>query len=486
MHMKTLSTQDRTFFSLVQHAIFTNPFSKDWLQATAALSPSLSTITDTRQRLQILETVVAERIQDLEMKGIRSCKSLFGEERILYVHGVQFLLFHRFTPYLDHHIQQQLKNGVEPVVFENAREILQALVQFGLTEDEASHSLALFFQMRRAFYFITQIVGSCKSMQTMHRDLWRLIFTDDIALYERRLWNRMEDFSTLLLGETGTGKGVAAKAIGCSGFIPYERSKSKFRISFGDGFIPYNLSQISPQLLESELFGHQKGAFTGAIAKHIGVFGRCSPHGAIFLDEIGEISPQIQIKLLQILQERTFTPVGSQRAQRFSGRVIAATNQDIGILRKKELFRDDFYYRLCTETIRIPSLKKRIAEDEAELGLLVDIVLTRILGRSDASLASKITYIIQELSPPSYHWPGNVRELEQCVRRVLLKGSCDFEVVKDADFLFDMHIPAADLLQRYCSSLYATYNTYEAVARITHLDRRTVKRYIESADRSSS
>ena len=165
---------------------------------------------------------------------------------------------------------------------------------------------------------------------------------------------------------------------------------------------------------------------------------------------------------------------------RFSGRVIAATNQNIDEMRKKKLFRDDFYYRLCTETIRIPTLARRFSEESSELGLLVNVVLEKILGIHDKDLAGKITATIKNLVPDEYTWPGNVRELEQCVRRALLKGSCEFEI-KTTRHILDatMHIPANELLKEYCTTLYEKFNTYEAVARITHLDRRTVKRYID-------
>ncbi len=479
--MKTLTGQNRSFLRLVQKAIFTNPFSGEWLQATAALLPAAEGEMATEQtRLELLEGNVADHFQSLHGRGITGCRDLAGEDKRLYTYGLQFLLFHRFTSLLDEHIQEQLAAGDSPIAFIKAETILSTLIQFGLDQKSACHTLALFFQMRRAFYFIDRIVGSSRCMEDLRRDLWRLIFTDDISLYERYLWDRMEDFSTLILGETGTGKGVAARAIGSSGFIPYDHKSHKFSTSFSAGFISCNLSQISPQLLESELFGHNKGSFTGAVASHVGVFGRCSAHGSIFLDEIGETSTQIQVKLLQILQERIFVPVGSQDALRFSGRVIAATNRDLGKMRRKKLFRDDFYYRLCTESIRIPRLARRLGEDPAELGLLTGVVLQKILGIENRELARKISSTIKRLSPPEYQWPGNVRELEQCVRRVLLKGSCDFvSEEKESGLDPSMQISAAHLLRDYCRNLYNRYGTYEAVARITHLDRRTVKRYLD-------
>jgi len=477
---KTLSEKDCTFLKLVQKAIFTNPFSEEWLKASSAISPESKHIKDNKKRLKTLEETVAKHFNGLQKKGINTCKELSPKDKTLYKYGVQFLLFHQFTPLLDRHIQKQINKGSSLAVFDKADTIITSLTRYGFTAKEACHTLALFFQMRRSFYFIAQIIGKSISMQQLRRDLWRLIFTDDISLYEKHLWNRMEDFSTLILGETGTGKGVAARAIGNAGFIPYDHASRKFTISFTEGFLPYNLSQISPHLLESELFGHQKGSFTGAISSHTGIFARCSRHGSIFLDEIGEISTQIQIKLLQVLQERRFTPVGSQTSMRFSGRVIAATNQNIDEMRKKKLFRDDFYYRLCTETIRIPTLARRFSEESSELGLLVNVVLEKILGIHDKDLAGKITATIKNLVPDEYTWPGNVRELEQCVRRALLKGSCEFEI-KTTRHILDatMHIPANELLKEYCTTLYEKFNTYEAVARITHLDRRTVKRYID-------
>jgi len=148
------------------------------------------------------------------------------------------------------------------------------------------------------------------------------IFTHDIRWYEKILCAKMEDFSTLLLGETGTGKGTAAAAIGRSGFIPFNTKTGKFAESFTKTFIEINLSQFPETLIESELFGHKKGAFTGAVDSHNGLFSLSSPYGSIFLDEIGDVSVPIQIKLLKILQDRIFSPVGSHEKLRFDGRVI--------------------------------------------------------------------------------------------------------------------------------------------------------------------
>ena len=157
-------------------------------------------------------------------------------------------------------------------------------------------------------------------MKKLRQDLWTNVFTHNIDLYDRYLWNRMEDFSTLLLGETGTGKGTAAMAIGRSGFIPFNEREKTFVESFTRSFVSLNLSQFPDTLIESELFGHKKGAFTGAVKDHRGVFDHCSPYGAILLDEIGELSTPIQIKLLQVLQDRKYLAGGQPYRGAFPGK----------------------------------------------------------------------------------------------------------------------------------------------------------------------
>src|SRR5204862_1324072 len=236
----------------------------------------------------------------------------------------------------------------------------------------------------------------------LRRALWDNVFTHDMRAFETGLWKRMEDFSTLILGETGTGKGAAAAAIGRSAFIPYSFNERRFAASYTDSFISINLSQFAESLIESELFGHRKGAFTGAIDHHQGVFERCDPHGALFLDEIGEVSIPAQIKLLQVLQERTYTPVGGREKKRFSGRVIAATNRPLGELRRQGRFRDDFFYRLCSDVIELPTLRQRIAESTKELEQLVELLVARIAGDEAPALVAAVLEALEANLPRDY------------------------------------------------------------------------------------
>jgi transcriptional regulator with PAS, ATPase and Fis domain len=298
----------------------------------------------------------------------------------------------------------------------------------------------------------------------------------------------MEDFSTLLLGETGTGKGTAASAIGRSGYIPFDEKLGRFSESFMRSFVSLNLSQFPETLIESELFGHRKGAFTGAVEAHEGVLARCSPHGAIFLDEIGDVSVPIQIKLLQVLQDRTFCPVGSHEQVRFRGRVIAATNRPLDSLRKRELFRQDFFYRLCSDIIEVPSLRQRLQQDPKELHQLIEHTLTRMLGEPAAELVTHVATCLRQSVGQEYSWPGNVRELEQAIRRILVTGEYAADVSPRSASLREQLVAgieaqslnAETLLAGYCKVLYETAGNYEAVGRKTNLDRRTVKKYVQS------
>src|SRR5262249_45908655 len=181
-------------------------------------------------------------------------------------HAILFEAFHRFTGYFDRAIEHQLESE-RPVQTPFFRDIEHLLVSRGFERGSAVRFYAIFYQMRRAFYFVERtLIGQRASMRRLRQSLWNNVFTYDIRVYEKCLLNRMEDFSTILLGETGTGKGTAAAAIGRSAFIPYSPEKGTFAESFTKNFLTINLSQYPAALIESELFGHKKGPLTGAIA----------------------------------------------------------------------------------------------------------------------------------------------------------------------------------------------------------------------------
>jgi DNA-binding NtrC family response regulator len=483
-----LTPPEREFLQRVADAAFANPFSEE----RQALDCRIAEMAPHADHEAVLDAALARIRAFLDAFRRRHGGDIAGfaaEDRPLLRYVRFFEVFHRYKDAFDTLIRRQIEADDAPCPVPFAEEALRELAESGLTGDEPARHLALFYQMRRAFYFIeNSLVGRSASMRQLRLALWNNVFTHDIRLYDRYLWNRMEDFSTLLLGETGTGKGAAAAAIGRSGYIPYDAANRRFAESFMRSFLSINLSQFPESLIESELFGHRKGAFTGAVEAHEGVLARCSPHGAIFLDEIGDVSVPVQIKLLQVLQDRRFSPVGSHAACRFRGRVIAATNKPLDVLRRQSAFRDDFFYRLCSDVIVVPPLRERIRETPAELDDLIALTVRRIAGQDAPELADAVRTAIGRDLGAAYAWPGNVRELEQCVRRVLLNrryagdtrpapsdpGSRLLEGIAAGDYT------AAGLLDDYCAMLHERHGNIERVAKITDLDRRTARKHIRN------
>lgn len=485
-----LDQEEKYFFKAVYDAAFANPFSdlRERLdQKIAGLFPSVprreskdKCVQEVDQRLKKLEAENKGNINDYQNEDQKIL-------RVVYL----FDIFHKFRDKFDQLIKEQIKAQDIPVKVTFLEEAQKMVLTKGFDLETFYHYFALSFQLRRAFYFISHsLVGTSPCMQKLKKHLWYNVFTQNMQVYDNYLWNKMEDFSTLLLGETGTGKGTAAQAIGQSGFIPFDPKKGCFAQSFTQAFSSLNLSQYPETLLESELFGHAKGAFTGAVEDYQGVFDRCSPHGSILLDEIGEIPNHVQIKLLRVLQERHFSPVGTHTISRFNGRVIGATNRPRSEIMAGKIFRDDFYYRLCSDIIEVPPLRTRIQESPSELDDLLKFTIHRMTGMDPQKLTEKTKRIIDQRLGKNYQWPGNVRELEQCVRSVMLRRDYKGKETWEQGNLTlsrqlqqgieKKSIAVPDLVAGYCRLLYDSLGTYEKVARQTGLDRRTIKKYITS------
>ncbi|BET60126.1 sigma-54-dependent transcriptional regulator [Geobacter sp. 60473] len=212
------------------------------------------------------------------------------------------------------------------------------------------------------------------------------------------------DSTVLIQGESGTGKELVARAV-------HDLGNRKNR-----NFVPVNCAAIPDELLESELFGHVKGSFTGAIATRIGRF-EMADKGTLFLDEIGDMKPNLQVKLLRVLQNRELEPVGATRSKKVDVRIIAATNQNLEKLVASKQFREDLFYRISVIPIFIPPLRER----REDIPLLVNTFLDRF-NRNKKSKVKGIDADAMEILG-NYDWPGNVRELENLVERlVILKG----------------------------------------------------------------
>ena len=486
--MKALSQTDRRLFSLVARAAFSNPFGPERDELDHEIVGSAQKLPAEELNRQ-LRAIVEDSLSPYEKNpGCIETKSFPLKDRELIETVVLFRSYHRYQIAFDRFIRDQEKHGDEPTKMPFAQELEAELDQCGFDAARRSKSIALFFQLRRAFYFIQRAVaGQSESSIHLRMQLWRNIFTFSSEWYWKVLCEKLEDFSTLLLGETGTGKSLVAQAIGRSGYIPYDASRERFSESFTRSYQSINLSQYPSSLMESELFGHKKGAFTGAIQSHTGLFARCSEYGAVFIDEIGDIDVPTQVKLLTVLQDRLFTPVGSHDKQRFKGRVIAATNQNIHALRAQGRFRNDLYYRLCSDIIELPPLRQRLAENPDEITVLVEHMTQGLIGAESTRFNQMILKKIRSQIPKGYAWPGNVRELEQCIRQICLTGGYRPDPkpappARHSQFMDQVDsgsLSARDLLSGYCELLYQRLQSFEKVAEATGLDRRTVKRYLE-------
>ena len=246
-------------------------------------------------------------------------------------------------------------------------------------------------------YKYDELVGMSPKMQNIYGIIDKISFGSPTVLIE---------------GESGTGKELTANVI-------HNNSDRA-----GSPFIPINCGAIAESLLESELFGHVKGAFTGASKDSIGLF-KAADGGTIFLDEIGEVSPAVQVSLLRVLQEKKVRPVGDTREKEVNVRVIAATNKNLEEAIKKKTFRSDLFYRLNVISIRMPPLRE-IRED---IPLLISHLIKKHKHKGVAT--------VPEVSPEAmalmmgYHWPGNVRQLENVIERAFALGVKDVLQVDD-------------------------------------------------------
>jgi len=224
------------------------------------------------------------------------------------------------------------------------------------------------------------------------------------------------DSTVLIIGESGTGKDLTAKAV-------HSQSKRK-----KEQFIAIDISTLSSTLLESELFGHVKGAFTGATADKLGFF-EAADNGTIFLDEIGNLPLETQARLLRVLQEKEFLPVGSTAVRKVDVRLVFATNQNLKQLVSTGKFREDLYYRLNVFPIKLPSLRERI-EDIPELAMHF---LRKYCASSNRAIPAVSPEAMDSLA--RYHWPGNVRELEHVIERLV--------ILVEGETIDPIHISAA-------------------------------------------
>ncbi|APF20072.1 two component, sigma54 specific, transcriptional regulator, Fis family [Caldithrix abyssi DSM 13497] len=261
------------------------------------------------------------------------------------------------------------------------------------------------------------------------------------------------DSNVLILGESGTGKNLIAKAIHYN-----SRRKDK-------PLITVNCPSIPDQLLESELFGHVKGSYTGAISDRRGKF-ELADGGTIFLDEIGDLKPELQAKLLRVIQEKEFERIGENKPIKVDVRIISATNRDLKKLVEENRFREDLYYRLSVVPIVIPPLRERTEEIPA----LIDMMLKKLAPDRKIRITPRALSRLQ-----TYHWPGNVRELENIIEQMV--------VLSGKDVLDEEDLPES--LRQSASADAERWDSGEILP-LRQLEKQAIERALQMADGNQS
>jgi transcriptional regulator with AAA-type ATPase domain len=518
-----LAAGERDLAAAISRLTFCNPFTRERLELErqvlgegfipfdvvwhaqiepAGDNPNLPAITETVQAL-------AERLRARLLAEPRTAAA--ADELELYRDLVLYLLYNRYQGHFLDAIQRQegapeMARGTASrprgeaaegrISFAFYRRFADDLGYFldlsraGLAAPDPGHLFACFFQIRRAFQFtLRSIVGGSPPAARLREQIWQSIFTHDLRRYQRSLYGRIGDVTTLVTGASGTGKEVVARAIGHSRYLPFDAASLTFRESWIASFFPLNLSALAPTLVESELFGHCRGAFTGAVADRAGWLELCPSVGTVFLDEIGETDTAIQVKLLRVLETRTFERLGETRERTFQGKVIAATNRDLADDLHTGRFRADLYYRLCSDILTTPTLAERIAAAPEELSNLVLHLSRRAAGDElAAEVAREVEGWIAKHLGTGYPWPGNVRELAQCVNNVLIRrdyrpasraAPAPEPRARLAAEILEGKLAAEEVLRRYCTLVFAAAGSYEEAGRRLGLDRRTVRSRVD-------
>ena len=410
--------------------------------------------------------------------------------------GTYLLLYRHITQLPPAEIWRSSKRNQKLLVntwekfWNDYRQIFDIGELFDVKKESAAHLFACLAQIHRAFFNIFDyILGESLPIARLREKVWESIFTCCINRYHDNLFDRMRDLSTLVTGPSGTGKELVARAVGMSQYVSFDHETCQFDYEADSSFLPLNLTALSPTLIESELFGHRKGAFTGAVEDRVGWLEACSQNGAVFLDEIGDLDLSLQVKLLRVLQQRTYTRLGDTTEKSFKGKIIAATNRDL----EKEIgayrFREDFYFRICSDRIQTPSLREQLDDRPEDLRWLVESITEKQVGDDSLHIAAEISDWIEENLGLDYPWHGNIRELEQCVRSYVIRqnyepirilpgsGSAAPDWMADA---INGTSTADALLKKYCTWVYSKKGSYEKTAQILNIDRRTVKAKIDT------
>jgi transcriptional regulator with AAA-type ATPase domain len=490
--MLFLNASERAFLKAVVQFAYCNPFlaehteferaalGPDFLEGEPVWSQQVKDPEKPRENVWRIFKKLEPLAHELRRRLIGGA-SAGTEDLVLYEDAILHLLYQRYYPKL-YAASFGAKRSVTQWAFFNEfyKDWLIFFKINGIelpSKHDPVQMFAFYRQIQRAFEQIFRdIIGASLPAARLRGAIWQSIFTHDMRRYRRVLYRRMGEFATLITGPSGTGKELAAKAIAQSRWLPFREKDLTFEDA--EVFFPINISALSPTLVETELFGHRKGSFTGAVVDRKGWLETCPAGGSVFLDELGELEQSIQVKLLRVIETRTFHPVGDTASLPFHGKLIAATNRDL----QASGFRQDLYYRLCSDQIVTPSLAEQLADSPQILSELILHMARRIAGVEAEELALEVTSWINENLGDKYAWPGNYRELDQCVKNVLIRRDyrpsrplalSPMEKIRD-DFQAG-RMTADELVSRYATMVYQQTGSYEETARRLGIDRRTVK-----------
>ncbi len=451
--------------------------------------------TENLERIGDVATALVERLRERVLAGTKPRP----DERSLYQDLCLYALYHRYRDEFGDLATRAPTARRSPRAQFFEQFVRDCARLFDATDIEMPHGhtparlFACFFQVRRAFHHtFHSIAGGSLPVARLRAQVWQSVFTHDLRRYQRALFDRMGDVTTLVTGPSGAGKELVARAIARSRFVPFDVATRSFPGAFEGVFFPLNLSALSETLIESELFGHTRGAFTGAVGDRTGWLDVCPATGSVFLDEIGETTAAVQVKLLRVLETRTFQPLGTSTDRPFRGKIVAATNRDLGEELRAGRFREDLYYRLCADRVVAPSLRERLDDSPAELSTLVRFLSARLVGEEEsAGLATEAEEWIDANLGSTYAWPGNVRELLHCVSNVMIHrdyrpadSALAGRTAQDARAALAAELAAGTLtaeqvLSRYCTLVFADAGSYVAAANRLGIDRRTVRARVD-------
>lgn len=494
--MDVLNSRERRFLESVANLGYCNPFlperveleraalGTDFVDGGPIWSVSVSDPDSSRPNVLRLHQRLPKQI-DAAREKLSAGADVSLHELAVYEESIHCLLYQR---YYDRFVQANRNYGFYREFLDDWNRLCSIPHKQIKSDLDPAHVFACFRQIQRAFVLIyDNIIGNSMAAAQLRANVWQSIFSHDMRRYRRTLYRRMGDFPTLITGPSGTGKELIARAIAGSRYVPFHPQRMEFVEASSESFLPINIAALSPTLIESELFGHRRGSFTGAIGDRKGWLESCPPTGSVFLDELGEMDLALQVKLLRVIETRRFSPVGDTATREFRGKLIAATNRDLPTQIRAGRFREDLYYRLCADLIRTPSLAEQIQDSPAVLHELIHYMTVRTVGDEAAPCLPEVEAWIGGHLPADYRWPGNYRELEQCVRNVIIRRS--YQPLAEAtdahreDF-FDAYragtVTAEELLSHYAAHVYRLTGSFERAALQLDLDRRTVKRLVTS------